>query len=70
MKDIIDRDLLLMRRLKPVLRSQFRRVDFDSITEEICEHMRLECDYRQEASNQKYFAEVFRDHPRIKVPKV
>lgn len=44
--------------------------DAGTILEEIREHLRQKCDYLVEANHQERFAEIFKNHHRITIPKV
>ncbi len=50
--------------------TMFPGVDSEPIVDEIKNRLGEELDYRQEAANQRMFAEYFRDHPYITVPGV
>ncbi len=50
--------------------TMFPGVDSEPIVDEIRNRLGEELDYRQEAANQRMFAEYFRDHPYITVPGV
>lgn len=45
-------------------------VDARGVAEEVGEQIRAELDYRQEAANQREFADIFRGHPFIRIPEV
>lgn len=45
-------------------------VDHRAVAKEVGERVRAELDYRQEAANQREFAELYRGHPFIRIPDV
>ncbi len=53
-----------------VLRMLFRGLDPEPLVEEIRERVVEELDYLREADNQRLFADFYRDHPFIIVPRV
>lgn len=45
-------------------------VDVRAVAREVAERIRSELDYREEATNQRAFADFYRGHPFIRVPEV
>ncbi len=45
-------------------------VDTRELAKEVGERIRAELDYRQEAANQREFANLYRGHPFIRIPEV
>jgi len=46
------------------------RIDYRAVAAEISARITEELDYRLEAANQSFFADAYRDHPFIRIPKV
>ena len=44
--------------------------DGKALTSELRQRILEECDYRQEAINQQYFCDVYKDQPEIIIPKI
>lgn len=63
--DLVNTDLLFR-----VLGTMFRGLDPGPLVSELRDRLTEELDYRQEADNQRFFADAFRDHPFISVPDV
>ncbi|RMG17415.1 MAG: AarF/ABC1/UbiB kinase family protein [Planctomycetota bacterium] len=69
--EVIRSDLKNLGLLETVLRaSTMGRFDVKQSLEDIKLKIGEELDYRREAANQRRFAEIYADHPRIVVPRV
>ena len=63
--DLVNTDLLFR-----VLGTMFPGLDPGPLVEELRERLTEELDYRNEAENQRFFADAFADHPFISIPRV
>jgi predicted unusual protein kinase regulating ubiquinone biosynthesis (AarF/ABC1/UbiB family) len=63
--DLVNTDLLFR-----VLGTMFPGLDPGPLVAELRERLSEELDYRSEAANQRFFADAYRGHPFISVPKV
>ena len=68
---IIKSDLKNLDMLENVMRaSTLGRLDVSQSLQDIKLKINEELDYRQEVAHQKYFADLYRDHPKIVIPKI
>jgi predicted unusual protein kinase regulating ubiquinone biosynthesis (AarF/ABC1/UbiB family) len=56
--------------VQPFVRSYMGRLDVRALADEIRDRVLEELDYVGEAANQRLFAELFRDHPFIRIPEI
>ena len=68
--DAIDADLRNADFLGALLQQGFSGLDPSDMVQEVKERIREELDYLLEARNQTMFADYYRDHPYINVPRV
>src|SRR5205085_10716988 len=68
--DAIRADLVNTNLLFRVLGSMFPGLDPGPLVAELRARLTEELDYRAEADNQRFFADAYRGHPNITVPKV
>jgi len=68
--DAIESDIRTADLLGTLLAFGFKSLDPDAMVAEIKERLTEELDYSREARNQQIFADFYRDHPFIHVPKV
>lgn len=68
----LKRDLKALRRLCWLFSKFLPQylVDYTQAYDAYAKMLILETDYRREMENQKYFAEFYREHPRVVIPKV
>lgn len=65
-------DLRVLRRLCRLFSCLLPRsiVDYNEAYEACAKMFLLETDYQREVANQEFFAELYKDHPRVVIPKV
>jgi len=68
--DAIESDIRTADLLGTLLAFGFKSLDPEAMVAEIKERLTEELDYTREANNQQLFADFYRDHPFIHVPKV
>lgn len=68
----LNHDLKVLRRLCKILSHLLPRylVDYNEAYEACARMFVLETDYTREVANQNYFAQFYKNHPRIVIPKV
>lgn len=70
MKSIIDADLNQLNLIFSLYQSWNKAIDPTLIKEEIKERLEEELDYQKEAANIEIFRDIFKNHPRIRVPEI
>ena len=70
MQSAVDADLKQLGMIFSIHRRMDRAIDTREIHAEIGERLREELDYQREAAHMRLYADIFRDDPRIEVPRV
>ncbi|MFN6942783.1 MAG: ABC1 kinase family protein, partial [Parvibaculum sp.] len=70
MQSAVDADLKQLGMIFSIHRRMDRAIDTREIHAEIGERLREELDYQREAAHMRLYADIFRDDPRITVPRV
>ncbi|HAC60412.1 MAG TPA: ABC transporter ATP-binding protein [Rhodobiaceae bacterium] len=70
MQSAVDADLKQLAMIFSIHRRMDRAIDTREIHTEIGERLREELDYQREAAHMRLYADIFRDDPRIAVPRV
>lgn len=70
MQSAVDADLKQLGMIFSIHRRMDRAIDTREIHAEIGERLREELDYQREAAHIRLYADIFRDDPRIAVPRV
>ena len=70
MQSAVDADLKQLGMIFSIHRRMERAIDTREIHAEIGERLREELDYQREAAHMRLYADIFRDDPRIAVPRV
>jgi predicted unusual protein kinase regulating ubiquinone biosynthesis (AarF/ABC1/UbiB family) len=63
-------DLKTMKRMVSVFKQLSPGADVQGVVDELIERTEMELDYRQEADNQRAFANAYKDHPHFVVPAI
>lgn len=70
MQSAVDADLKQLGFIFSIHRRMDRAIDTREIHAEIGERLREELDYKREAAHMRLYAEIFREDPRVEVPRV